>query len=78
MGSKLSLVQLENCKAPGFLVTVRRFCSMVLEAGFRKKMVTSFVRSPKEVASLALHLCGPESGWTTGSIISIDGGQTAA
>ena len=34
--------------------------------------------TPEEVASMALHLCGPESGWTTGSIISIDGGQTAA
>ena len=33
---------------------------------------------PEEIAALALHLCGPESGWTTGSIISIDGGQTAA
>ena len=34
--------------------------------------------TPEEIASMALHLCGPESGWTTGSIISIDGGQTAA
>ena len=33
---------------------------------------------PEEIAALALYLCGPESGWTTGSIISIDGGQTAA
>ena len=33
---------------------------------------------PEEIAAMALHLCGPESGWTTGSIISIDGGQTAA
>ena len=33
--------------------------------------------TPEEVASVT-HLCGPESGWTTGSIISIDGGQTAA
>ena len=32
---------------------------------------------PKEIASMALHLCGPESEWTTGSIITIDGGQTA-
>ena len=33
---------------------------------------------PEEIAALALYLCGPESGWTTGAIISIDGGQTAA
>ena len=32
---------------------------------------------PEEIASMALHLCGPESEWTTGSIITIDGGQTA-
>ena len=33
---------------------------------------------PAEIASMALHLCGPEAEWTTGSIITIDGGQTAA
>jgi len=33
---------------------------------------------PEEIASMALHLCGPEAEWTTGSIITIDGGQTAA
>jgi 2-keto-3-deoxy-L-fuconate dehydrogenase len=32
---------------------------------------------PEEIAAMALHLCGPESEWTTGSIITIDGGQTA-
>ena len=32
---------------------------------------------PEEIASMALHLCGPESEWTTGSIITLDGGQTA-
>ena len=33
---------------------------------------------PEEIASMALHLCGPEAEWTTGSIITLDGGQTAA
>ena len=33
---------------------------------------------PAEIASMALHLCGPEADWTTGSIITLDGGQTAA
>ena len=32
---------------------------------------------PEEIASMALHLCGPEAEWTTGSIITVDGGQTA-
>ncbi len=32
---------------------------------------------PEEIASMALHLCGSESQWTTGSIITVDGGQTA-
>ena len=32
---------------------------------------------PEEIAAMALHLCGPESEWTTGSIITVDGGQTA-
>ena len=33
---------------------------------------------PEEIAAMALHLCGPEAVWTTGSIITIDGGQTPA
>ena len=33
---------------------------------------------PEEIAAMALHLCGPEAKWTTGSIITVDGGQTAA
>ena len=32
---------------------------------------------PEEIAAMALHLCGPEAKWTTGSIITVDGGQTA-
>ena len=32
---------------------------------------------PEEIASMALHLCGSEAEWTTGSIITVDGGQTA-
>jgi len=32
---------------------------------------------PEEIAAMALHLCGPEAEWTTGSIIAVDGGQTA-
>ena len=32
---------------------------------------------PEEIAAMALHLCGPEAEWTTGSIITVDGGQTA-
>ena len=33
---------------------------------------------PEEIAAMALHLCGPEAEWTTGSVITVDGGQTAA
>ena len=33
---------------------------------------------PEEIAAMALHLCGPEAEWTTGSIITVDGGQPAA
>jgi NAD(P)-dependent dehydrogenase (short-subunit alcohol dehydrogenase family) len=32
---------------------------------------------PEEIAAMALHLCGPEAGWTTGSIVAVDGGVTA-
>jgi len=33
--------------------------------------------SEDEVAALALHLLSPESGWTTGTVIPIDGGAAA-
>lgn len=33
--------------------------------------------TPREVAALAAHLLGPESGWTTGVVIPIDGGADA-
>jgi 2-keto-3-deoxy-L-fuconate dehydrogenase len=32
---------------------------------------------PEEIASLAIHLLGDESRWTTGTVIPIDGGATA-
>ena len=32
---------------------------------------------PAEIAAMALHLCGPEADWTTGSIVAVDGGVTA-
>ena len=33
---------------------------------------------PEEIASLALYLCSPEAAFVTGSVVSIDGGWTAA
>jgi len=33
---------------------------------------------PAEIASMALYLCSPEAAFVTGSILTIDGGWTAA
>ena len=33
------------------------------------------VGSPEEIATLILYLLSPESGWVTGSCVSIDGGR---
>jgi 2-keto-3-deoxy-L-fuconate dehydrogenase len=33
---------------------------------------------PDEIAQLALHLASDESGYTTGSVINIDGGWSVA
>jgi NAD(P)-dependent dehydrogenase (short-subunit alcohol dehydrogenase family) len=32
---------------------------------------------PEEISGMVLHLCSPEASFTNGSIIVMDGGQTA-
>lgn len=69
-----------NCIAPGIVETemVARFST---DENARKQRVALHPMGrfgqPVEVASAAVFLASDESGWTTGSIITVDGGYSA-
>ncbi|HSK43564.1 MAG TPA: SDR family oxidoreductase, partial [Candidatus Binatia bacterium] len=69
-----------NCIAPGIVATemVARFST---DENARKQRVALHPMGrfgqPSEVASAAVFLASDESGWTTGSLLTIDGGYSA-
>ena len=69
-----------NCIAPGIVETemVARFST---DENARKQRVALHPMGrfgqPQEVASAAVFLASEESGWTTGSVVTIDGGYSA-
>ena len=69
-----------NCIAPGIVETemVARFST---DESARKQRVALHPMGrfgqPQEVASAAVFLASDESGWTTGSVVTIDGGYSA-
>ena len=69
-----------NCIAPGIIETemVARFST---DENARKQRVAMHPMGrfgqPQEVASAAVFLASDESGWTTGSVVTIDGGYSA-
>jgi 2-keto-3-deoxy-L-fuconate dehydrogenase len=76
-----------NCVCPGTVETP--FVEGYLEkyhahekdkvrAELRARQPVGRLGTPEEVASLVRYICSPEAGFMTGSIITIDGGWTAA
>lgn len=69
-----------NCIAPGIVETemVARFST---DENARKQRIAMHPMGrfgqPEEVASTAVFLASDESGWTTGSVLTIDGGYSA-
>jgi NAD(P)-dependent dehydrogenase (short-subunit alcohol dehydrogenase family) len=69
-----------NCIAPGIVETemVARFST---DENARKQRIAMHPMGrfgqPSEVASAAVFLASDESGWTTGSVLTIDGGYSA-
>ena len=69
-----------NCIAPGIVETemVARFST---DENARKQRIAMHPMGrfgqPAEVASTAVFLASDESGWTTGSVLTIDGGYSA-
>jgi NAD(P)-dependent dehydrogenase (short-subunit alcohol dehydrogenase family) len=69
-----------NCIAPGIVETemVARFST---DENVRKQRVALHPMGrfgqPQEVANAAVFLASDESGWTTGSVVTIDGGYSA-
>ena len=76
-----------NCVCPGTVETP--FVEGYLEkyhahekekvrAELRARQPVGRLGTPEEVASLVRYICSPEAGFMTGSIVTIDGGWTAA
>ena len=70
-----------NCICPAVvdtpMIAERLSTGKVTRQDFDEVQPIGRMGRPEEIAAMALHLCGPESEWTTGSIITVDGGQTA-
>ena len=70
-----------NCICPAVvdtpMIAERLSTGKVTRQDFDEVQPIGRMGKPEEIAAMALHLCGPESEWTTGSIITVDGGQTA-
>lgn len=69
-----------NCIAPGIVATemVEKFNTDPAARGQREAMhPMGRFGQPEDVASAAVYLASDESRWTTGSVITIDGGYSA-
>ena len=70
-----------NCICPAVvdtpMIAERLSTGRVTRQDFDEVQPIGRMGKPEEIAAMALHLCGPEAEWTTGSIITVDGGQTA-
>jgi NAD(P)-dependent dehydrogenase (short-subunit alcohol dehydrogenase family) len=47
-----------------------------LQADYLEQMPLGRNGTPEDIAEAVRYLCGPESSWTTGQIIAVDGGHT--
>jgi NAD(P)-dependent dehydrogenase (short-subunit alcohol dehydrogenase family) len=69
-----------NCIAPGIVATemVEKFNTDEAARRQREAMhPMGRFGQPEEVANAAVFLASDESGWTTGSVITVDGGYSA-
>jgi NAD(P)-dependent dehydrogenase (short-subunit alcohol dehydrogenase family) len=68
-----------NCIAPGPVDTpIHATYSDDLEATYAdlaRRIPLGRIGQPRDIAAWVWHLVGPDSGWTTGNILHIDGGQ---
>lgn len=66
-----------NCIAPGFFVTpmTGKLTDEQQEA-LQSKIPMKRYGDPKELASVALFLAGPDASYITGQVITVDGGMT--
>jgi NAD(P)-dependent dehydrogenase (short-subunit alcohol dehydrogenase family) len=65
-----------NAIAPGWIDTPMTQGALTSETGAVLRMQIPMHRfgTPDEIAALALHLCSDEAGYTTGQVISVNGG----
>lgn len=69
-----------NAVAPGPIETdmYDRFATEEVKAAIRQRVPMGRAGTPAEIASAVLWLCDPTNTYTTGQIIAVDGGFTAA
>jgi gluconate 5-dehydrogenase len=71
-----------NAIAPGYFLTDGNAATRQSDTSFEARIAarTPMGRwgSPEELATAALYLASPASGYTTGSIVTVDGGLTVA
>ncbi len=71
-----------NGLAPGYVETEANAPLRTGTPGFAERIAgrTPVGRwgHPSDLETAALYLCAPASGWTTGSVVTVDGGLTAA
>jgi 3-oxoacyl-[acyl-carrier protein] reductase len=65
-----------NCIAPGFIET--RMTDALTDGqkeGILKKIPMGRMGSPQDIANAAIFLAGPNSGYITGQVLTVDGGM---
>ncbi len=76
-----------NCICPGtvdtpfveaFLEKYHKHEKAQVRAELNARQPVGRLGKPEEIANMALYLCSPEAGFVTGSVLTIDGGWTAA
>jgi NAD(P)-dependent dehydrogenase (short-subunit alcohol dehydrogenase family) len=69
-----------NCICPGIVATAMVEKFNLDEAARRQRVAMHPMGrfgQPEDVASAAVFLASDESGWTTGSVLTVDGGYSA-
>jgi NAD(P)-dependent dehydrogenase (short-subunit alcohol dehydrogenase family) len=65
-----------NAIRPGLVEVDRQNLPEAIKADFLSVIPLNRLGQPHDIAGIAKFLIGPDAGWLTGQVISVDGGQT--
>ena len=77
-GVRVNAISPGIVETPVFESMMPRYEIAAFLESFEKLVPLGRVGQPDDVANLAVFLCGPGSGWTTGAVIPVDGGLSLA